>query len=339
MTKNRIWHYPSKQQYLTKKGSMIDKIPTPGDKSPDLNLPKKPLSIEDKVDLSSKSKVIQEDLKEVPQKVVGKVKEGISATAKLASEAKSVLGQAARSFIPDLLSGPVDILKSLGEVSKVTEFAPVAKSNKEYALIFMRGFDWNPFSDPEEGLGLLASQFPGSKVYGWNDEDQVIKAISELPKDRPLMLIGHGMGSDAAVNIVNTLNQAPHGFRQVDLLVTLDSIGFENDIIPGNVQENLNIISDQDYFLNDGPNIARDNERTTIQNILREETHAQLESSPDIQHLLFDKINGIVSDSMDTLDSEKIANTKASKSQNRKQALVNKYVQSNPKIDKEKSPL
>lgn len=165
-------------------------------------------------------------------------------------------------------------------------------------VFFIEGFSLNPFADGSSGLKAMADNIPSAKVFKWNEEDQIINAIKERASDQPIMLIGHGMGGDSAVNIANSLNSAEGNFRSVDLLVTLDSIGTDNDIIPQNVRKNFNVISDQDMLFNDGPNVAKRSEKTLVVNELREESHNEIESSPEVQFEVYDHINSVLMDAV-----------------------------------------
>ena len=95
----------------------------------------------------------------------------------------------------------------------------------------------------------MAENVPHGRHFSWKDEDQVLEEITQTPIQQPIILVGHSLGGDAAVSLANRLNSMEHGFRNVDLLVTLDSVGFDNDLIPPNVKRNLNFIGDEDVFL------------------------------------------------------------------------------------------
>ena len=74
----------------------------------------------------------------------------------------------------------------------------------------------------------------------------------------------------------------------------MDSFGFNNDIIGQNVAKNLNFISDDSSWLNDGPNIARNNNLTEVINELRTESHTELDENEEIQLKIFQSINDIL---------------------------------------------
>ena len=61
--------------------------------------------------------------------------------------------------------------------------------------------------------------------------------------------------------------------------------------VPQNVRKNLNYLAQGPYdFLNDGPNIALNYERTKVENFLRPEQHADLDDTTDIQINVLEEI-------------------------------------------------
>lgn len=245
---------------------------------------------------------VKETLKEVPKKVKDKVVEGKSAGSHLISQAGSAILRGVSNLGIPGISAPnieVNTTKAPEKVAKVSEEPRLI--NKP-GIFFIKGFSLNPFESEEDGLGAMAKNIPTSKVFSWSDEDAVIDEIKKRPHTQPVILVGHGMGGDTAVSIANKLNHIDHGFRRVDLLVTMDSIGSDNDIIPQNVRENYNLISDQDFFFNDGPNIARKKAMTKVTNELLEENHNNMDSNPEIQFLVYEKINTALMDAIQMRD-------------------------------------
>jgi hypothetical protein len=103
--------------------------------------------------------------------------------------------------------------------------------------------------------------------------------------------VGHSFGGDTAVEVANELNSAKNAFRKVDLLISLDSVGFNNTILPINVQRNLNFFQEGVIpFLHGNPNIARNTDRTEVINELRSELHSKIEDSEDVQFKIFENI-------------------------------------------------
>jgi hypothetical protein len=154
-------------------------------------------------------------------------------------------------------------------------------SAKRPAIIFIKGMD--VFSSPLKsetgyaGVGKIADSVKGSKVFSWKEKAEILKEIKKVELGQPVILVGHSFGGDTAVDIANDLDSLEHQFRPVDLLITMDAIGFNNDIIPQNVKEHLNIFGERDFFLNDGPHVARRNEKTEVKNILSPLNHTELD--------------------------------------------------------------
>ena len=163
-------------------------------------------------------------------------------------------------------------------------------------IFFLSGFDIQGLSSGDGGVGGMAENVPHGRHFSWEDEDRVLEEITQTPIQQPIILVGHSLGGDAAVNLANRLNSMEHGFRNVDLLVTLDSVGFDNDLIPPNVKRNLNFIGDEDVFFNDGPNVARDDFRTSVFNEIRSEKHTGIDDSKEVQKKIFSAISGTLSE-------------------------------------------
>lgn len=181
--------------------------------------------------------------------------------------------------------------KAKEEATKKLEEAKAVEAKvgtlKKPAIIFIKGLD--VFSSPSKsesgyaGVGRIAESVKGSRIYGWNQKDEIIKEINKIEKSQKVILVGHSFGGDTAVEIANELDSLEHKFRPVDLLVTIDAIGFNNDIIPQNVKKHLNVFGENDSFLNDGPHVARRNEKTQVQNILSPLDHTELDDDKEIQ--------------------------------------------------------
>ncbi|MEC8623225.1 MAG: hypothetical protein VXY34_00280 [Bdellovibrionota bacterium] len=163
-------------------------------------------------------------------------------------------------------------------------------------IFFISGFDIKGLSSGDGGVSGMAENVPNGRHFSWKDEDQVLEEITRTSVQQPIILVGHSLGGDAAVSLANRLNSMEYGFRNVDLLVTLDSVGFDNDLIPPNVKRNLNFIGDEDVFFNDGPNIARDEDRTKVFNEIRSEMHTGIDDSKEVQKKIFSAISGTLSE-------------------------------------------
>ncbi len=166
-------------------------------------------------------------------------------------------------------------------------------------IYFVSGFDWfgaGSIKGNYDGIRDMADAIPGAKHYSWDEQDLIIEDIKKRKPDQPIVIVGHSFGGDSAVEIAQELNSIENGFRKIDLLVTLDSVGYDNDKIPQNVGKNLNFLAQGPYeFLNDGPNIALNYKRTAVENYLRHEKHADLDDSTDIQIEILEQIEKTVS--------------------------------------------
>lgn len=298
---DNIISYANKADYLARKPNLKP-------------LPKIDLSTVDKVDVSEEAKQLEtkgvkedlkEKVKEIPEKVKAKVAEGKDAGSHLISQAGSALIRGVSSLgIPGISAPDIAVKTEAPKATTKVEDNEPRFINKP-GIFFIKGFSLNPFSSDNEGLGAMSKNIPTSKVFSWSDENAIIEEIQKRPHTQPIILVGHGMGGDTAVSIANKLNHIDHAFRRVDLLVTMDSIGMDNDIIPQNVKENYNLISDEDFFFNDGPNIARKKSLTKVDNELLEESHNDMETNPEIQFLVYEKINTALMDAIAARDFKK----------------------------------
>ncbi len=287
-TSSNLIHYASKQDYLNRKPSKVI------DEAVSEALPKSAKELAPK-------KAPSESIKNTPPKksqqdVKSQIKDKVLETK---NAGQHLLSQAGGALVRGVGEG---VLKTIGitpptvsinpQVSEVKTVSgeTITRVNKP-GIFFIKGFSFNPFGDEEKGLAGMSKNIPTSEVFSWNDTDAIIKAINSRPHSQPIVLVGHGMGGDTAVDVVNQMNSVEHGFRRIDLLVTMDSIGTDNDIIPQNVRENYNLISDQDTLFNDGPNVARKKGQTRVDNQLLEIGHNEMEVDPEVQFLVYEKIN------------------------------------------------
>lgn len=173
---------------------------------------------------------------------------------------------------------------------------PVQKDLQTPGIFFISGMKIKGISD-FNGIREMAENVEGSRHYGWKQKDDVIKEILKRAADEPIILVGHGMGSDSAVEIANELNSEKYNYRPVDLLVTIDSVGLDNDIIPSNVRVNKNFIGQGDQLFNDGPNMAENIETTKIENtLIKDEGHEQLDDAWSVQRQVFEGIEKTLED-------------------------------------------
>jgi hypothetical protein len=156
------------------------------------------------------------------------------------------------------------------------------------AVFFIKGLD--VFSSPINsergyaGLGRIAESIEGSRLYGWDQKDEIIKEIKKVHRDYPVVLVGHSLGGDTAIEIADELDNLKQNFRSVDLLVTIDAVGFSHDIVPQNVKQHLNVFGETSLMLNDGPHVARREEKTSVRNILSPLDHTDIDDDREIQY-------------------------------------------------------
>ena len=167
---------------------------------------------------------------------------------------------------------------------------------KKPALIFIEGFSALGISNGD-GIKDMSDNLPGAKRFNWDDQDKIIEEIKKHAPDQPVVLVGHSFGGDSAVEIANTLNSVKNGFRGIDLLVSIDSVGMNHSIIPMNVKRNLNFFTEGVVpFLHGDPNVARNTDYTEVQNELRSELHSKMDDSPEVQFKIFEAINETVNE-------------------------------------------
>lgn len=210
---------------------------------------------------------------------------------------------------PSLPDVPLDLAKDKIKEESSKKIQEVIKpeikegSLKKPFVVFIKGLDL--FSSPLKseggyaGLGRMAESVEGSRLYGWDQKDEIIKEIKKVHRDYPVILVGHSLGGDTAIEIADTLDSLQEGFRKVDLLVTVDAVGFSHDIIPQNVKQHLNIFGEKSLFLNDGPHVARRDEKTAVRNILSPLDHTDIDDDREVQFEIIDLIQKTLTSSPD----------------------------------------
>ncbi len=160
------------------------------------------------------------------------------------------------------------------------------------AIFFFKGHAFEG-----EGIEEMANSYPGGEQFSYDDASKAIEQILKRPVSQPVVLVGHGMGGDTAIEVAKELNKPEHGFRMVQLLVSLDALGFNNDVIPQNVLKSVNYLGNQESFFglfNDGPKVAKNAENTQVENYLRPEGHTEIDESEEIQFKVFQLIRRAV---------------------------------------------
>jgi hypothetical protein len=194
---------------------------------------------------------------------------------------------------------------SKAETAKISEARKLPKTINRPAIFFIRGMNLNPFDDAHYGMDLMSKHIPGAELFGYDQEDKMLDLIQRRPAEQPIILLGHGLGGDTAVNLSQKLNSIERGYRKVELLVTMDSVGADNDIISKNVVNNLNFIPGEPGFFNDGPNIAKEVDLTSVINQIVGEEKGDIPEDPDVQFKIFDKINSVLTNAVSKRNSEK----------------------------------
>lgn len=167
---------------------------------------------------------------------------------------------------------------------------------KKPAVIFIEGFSLFGISNGD-GIQEMSESFPGAKRFSWTEHQEIISEIKKRSADQPIILVGHSFGGDTAVEIANELNTLQHGFRPIDLLVSIDAVGMNKNIIPINVQKNLNFFGEGVIpFLHGDPTVARNTKYTEVVNELRSDLHSRMEDSPEVQFQIFEQINQVLKD-------------------------------------------
>ncbi|MBD66361.1 MAG: hypothetical protein CME62_14215 [Halobacteriovoraceae bacterium] len=165
-------------------------------------------------------------------------------------------------------------------------------------VYFISGFDWfgaGSIKGNYDGIKDMSEAIDGAKHYSWDQQEEIIADIKKRSPDQPIALIGHSFGGDSAMEVAQELNTIENGFRKIDLLITLDAVGADNDKVPQNVKRNINFLAQGPWnFLNDGPNIALDYARTEVENYLRSEEHAALDDTTDIQIKVLEEVDKVL---------------------------------------------
>lgn len=175
--------------------------------------------------------------------------------------------------------------KKISKADGLKKFKPLEKP----AVIFIEGFEL--FSSGGNGLKEMAENFKDAIHFTWKDKDAIIDKIKKHAENQKVVLVGHSFGADSAVEIAEELNTLKHGFRNVDLMVTLDAVGFNHHVIPVNVKKNLNFFAEGRLPLLHGTaHVARNPDFTNVHNELRNETHMEIDDSRDLQFEIFDEI-------------------------------------------------
>jgi hypothetical protein len=184
----------------------------------------------------------------------------------------------------------IDTAKKAKEVVTKKEVKEIDKP----AVFFIGGISLFDADFMGNGLKQMTEAVDEGRYYNWDQKDEMIDQIKLRKRSQPVILVGHGFGADSAVEISQELNTIENGFRTIDLLVTLNSVGTDNDFIPQNVTKNLNFLTADNGWFDDGPNIATNYKRTKVENYLRPEDHSDLDDTTDVQIEVLNAINNLI---------------------------------------------
>lgn len=191
--------------------------------------------------------------------------------------------------------------KKLADKSSILKVKEIQKKKfgdlKEPGVIYISGFDWFGASSVKgnyDGIRDMSEATDYGMHFSWDQKEEIIQEIKKREPDQPIAIVGHSFGGDTAMEIASELNSLEHGFRKINLLITLDSVGFNNDIVPSNVTKNINFLAHDNFWINDTANIAEDYRKTEVSNYLREEAHAELDDALEIQQRIIDEVHKIV---------------------------------------------
>lgn len=252
-----------------------------------------------KLALSDKARGLQKDLSKTKDLKPEVAKPNIETPA--SSESTSVEVKLPNIDVPDIPSPPditdaADALKKIDNVKEAKKIIEVKKENsiEKPAVFFIGGLRAFDFDLIEDGMKSMTDAVKPARLYSWNQKEEMIDEIKTRKENQPVVLVGHGLGADTAVEIAQELNTLDNRFRRVDMLVTLNSIGFNNDFIPENVLANKNYLTADNGWMDDSANIAINYKTTKVENFLRPESHADLDQSSDIQRQIINEIDRLV---------------------------------------------
>lgn len=282
-----VTHYSNRADYLSKKASGLKPAPI---LNPSKNLDEKKTEISKEAKELNKGPVPKEETPPIDGNEASTPSNGSVDLPNPPLPSKDVLPELVKK-VPDL---PLEsAAKGIEKVEQMIMPKAPTVINKP-GIFLISGL--NLLEGNGGGLTKMSEYIPDSEHHFWDDEEKIIEEIKKRPAYQPIILVGHGFGGDTAVNIANKLNTMEHGFKTVDLMITMDSIGLNNDLIPPNVKNNINYIGDKDFLINDGPNIALDPNRTDVLNEIRHESHNEIKDSADVQMKIFGHIIDTVGD-------------------------------------------
>jgi hypothetical protein len=245
----------------------------------------KALSDADKVDISPESKELAKSTTEESK--------SSNNSSSNESSTKSVAKKLAKLPIPSPSMFPASAPKSVSKPSAELKQRIEKGTINKPTIFFISGFEFFGLSK-DDTMTKMAENIPGAKAFSWDQRTEMMDEIKKHHRSQPVVLVGHSLGANTAVKMANELNTLDNGFRKVDLLVTMDAFGFNNDIVPANVVKNLEFFGENNLFLNDGPNVARDTNVTQVVNEIRTEIHTEIDDAVDVQRKIFHGIDAVL---------------------------------------------
>ncbi len=288
-----VIHHQNKDSYLTslKSKSLSEK--------PNLataNAAKAMKTPEPDVINETNAKVVQP---KAPESIEAASESSTSTSSDVFDKAKSVAKKLVQTPpLPIAVPSPISLKKEAREVNDSKKIDEIRKKAapplQKPAVIFIEGFEL--FSRGDDGIKEMSEAIKGAKNFSWSEHQKIIEEIKKHDERQPVVLVGHSFGADTAIEVANELNSPKHGFRNIDLLVTLDAVGFNHHVIPVNVQRNANYFAEGSIPLLHGTaHVAKNPKHTDVYNELRDESHTAIDDSHDLQYEIFEQIKDVIS--------------------------------------------
>lgn len=251
-----------------------------------------------KLALSDKAKLLGKDIKSPQMTAAKPVESSLLESNPISADSSDISVEIPKVSTPDV-PNPADLLDAADKLDTVKDTSKVvskteATSIDKPAVFFIGGLRVLDFDLLEDGMKSMTEAVDEGRYYGWDQKSEMIDEIKTRKNTQPVILVGHGFGADTAMEIAQDLNTLENKFRTVDLLVTLNSIGVNNDFVPQNVLTNKNYLTADNGFLDDGPNIALNYKTTKVENYLRPEDHSDLDDTVDIQREVMQQIDRLI---------------------------------------------
>ncbi len=155
------------------------------------------------------------------------------------------------------------------------------------------GYDGTFQSFSDSGVGQIASDLEKGgqtveRLNSGNIEKGFEVATQANAEGLTINAVGHSYGGDSSVDLSRLLDERG---VPVNVLVTIDSVGFDNTRIPKNVGINLNFYQQGlplpgPFCLCGRENVAVDPSRTQVINVPRPEGHFGIAAAPDVNSLI-----------------------------------------------------